>query len=112
MAAIDTCQSLTSMRNVTVLLEERDLQRQAEKEKQMAEKKQKEEAKSREIITKYGEFYGKMILQNKLVTGMTKAMVNEVWPKEFFNHGKTIYRDLCKTSFDFRSDRNQAKEEP
>lgn len=37
------------------------------------------------IIRKYGDYYGNLINQNQLATGMTTEMVNEIYPKELFN---------------------------
>lgn len=45
----------------------------------------KQQAYKKILIAKYGNYYGNEISQRHLIIGMTKAMVNEVWKKEYFN---------------------------
>ena len=47
------------------------------------EKEQNDLEHKKNIIRKYGDYYGKLILQNKIKIGMTKEMVLESWGKPY-----------------------------
>ena len=59
-------------------------QRQQEMEKRMANEKQQRRA---DLIANYGEEFGNMIADNKIVLGMTKDMCYEAWgnPQDKYN---------------------------
>lgn len=41
--------------------------------------------RKKELIKKYGEYYGNKIIEGELALGMSQEMVNEYYPKEHFN---------------------------
>jgi len=45
----------------------------------------KKQVRERELVKKYGNYYGKKIIEQELVQGMSQDMVNEYWPKKYFN---------------------------
>ncbi len=86
----DSCNGLTEIRDMAIQLE---LKKQQEKiaeqrAEQRAEqlRRRKEEEQRRNIVSKYGEHYGALIIKKKLVPGMSQAMVNEIWSKDFFDY--------------------------
>lgn len=62
------------------LIEEKAAKEQAEKEKL-----QQQQLWRSKLIEKYGEYYGNKISDGQLSIGMSQEMVNELWPKIFFN---------------------------
>ncbi len=88
--------SPTEMRNMAKrIIEEKEKKLH---EKELAEKKaeqarlQKQKVREKKLVVKYGEYYGNKILKGDLVPGMSQAMVNEIWNKNFFRIS-TIVRD-------------------
>lgn len=67
----------------------------------------KQQAHRKNLIAKYGEYYGDQISQRNLVIGMTKAMVNEVWKKEFFNISTSLRNDKIIEIWEFNKEKMQ-----
>lgn len=63
--------------------------REAELRKKQEEKKLKI-ARQKALIARYGKYYGELLAQGKLELGMTTAMVNEIWKKDFFDCSESI----------------------
>lgn len=82
----DSCNSLTEIRDMATQLELKKQQEKIAEERAEQLKRSKEEEQRRNIISKYGEYYGALIVKKKLVPGMSQAMVNEVWSKDFFDY--------------------------
>lgn len=61
------------------IMEEKIARLQSEEKKRVADQKRKQE-----YILKYGEYYGTLVSQGELRAGMSTAMVNAVFPKDFF----------------------------
>ena len=103
------CKSLTEIRDMSAQLEERKRQKeererqeriaeQREKKRRELLKRLKEEARRRNILSKYGAHYGNLILERELELGMTQAMVNEIWKKDWFDHSiSTSFRKRIDT---------------
>jgi len=45
----------------------------------------KKQIRKKELVEKYGYYYANKILEGKLTLGMSQEMVNEYWPKKYFN---------------------------
>jgi len=45
----------------------------------------KKQVRKKELVEKYGYYYANKILEGKLTLGMSQEMVNEYWPKKYFN---------------------------
>jgi len=45
----------------------------------------KKQARKKELIKKYGQYYGSKIANGELVLGMSQEIVNEYYPKKYFN---------------------------
>lgn len=81
----DSCNGLTEIRDMAAQLELKKQQEKIAEQRAEQLKRRKEEEQRRNIISKYGEYYGALIIKKKLVPGMSQAMVNEVWSKDFFD---------------------------
>lgn len=81
----DSCNGLTEIRDMAAQLELKKQQEKIAEQRAEQLKRRKEEEQRRNIISKYGEHYGALIIKKKLVPGMSQAMVNEVWSKDFFD---------------------------
>lgn len=81
--------SPTEMRDLYVsIIEEKERKLQEKKvarEKVEKEKFLKKLIHQKKLIEKYGEHYGNLLTQGKLLPGMSEDMVKEVWEKEWFN---------------------------
>ncbi|RUT73307.1 hypothetical protein [Ancylomarina longa] len=81
--------SPTEMKNMAKsIIEEKEKKLQEEKAAQEQEERQKlqqQELRRRQLIEKYGEYYGNKICAGELALGMSQEMVNEYWPKKYFN---------------------------
>ena len=76
---------MTEIRDMAAQLELKKQQEKIAEQRAEQLKRRKEEEQRRNIISKYGEYYGALIIKKKLVPGMSQAMVNEVWSKDFFD---------------------------
>ena len=81
----DSCNGLTEIRDMATQLELKKQQEKIAEQRAEQLKRREEEGQRRNIISKYGEHYGALIIKKKLVPGMSQAMVNEVWSKDFFD---------------------------
>lgn len=81
----DSCNGLTEIRDMAAQLELKKQQEKIAEQRAEQLKRRKEEEQRRNIISKYGEHYGALIIKKKLIPGMSQAMVNEVWSKDFFD---------------------------
>ncbi len=61
----------------------------------------------KELIHKYGEYYGNKILEGKLVSGMSQAMVNEVWDKNFFRISTVVRNNKTIEIWEFDKEKMQ-----
>jgi hypothetical protein len=52
-------------------------------------------------ISKYGEYYGSLISEAKVDVGMSRAMVNEIWNKSFFNISISVHNGLSIEMWEF-----------
>ncbi len=107
----DNSKSLTEIRDNAIrvndekqikLREEKIAQERAEQEKRI-----KEQQRKQEYISKYGEYFGMLISKGELDTGMSQAMVNEVWNKDFFVISKSIRSGKTVEIWEFSKDKMQ-----
>lgn len=68
---------------ITAIRDKENKKKQAEFEKAELEKQQLLETQ-RKYISKYGEKYGKLVAEKKVAQGMTKQMVKEFLPQEWY----------------------------
>jgi len=110
-----SCKSLTEMRNEAVRLfeekqrklqEEKIAKERTEQEKHLKEQQQKEQQKQ-EYISKYGAYYGTLISRRELDTGMSKEMVSEIWPPDFFMISKAVYFGQTIDTWEFSKEKMQ-----
>lgn len=82
------CKSLTELRDKSKILYDKKNKKiedkKKEKEREKIEKLQKELKRKKELTSKYGEHFGNLLSQGKLLPGMSEDMVKEVWSKEWF----------------------------
>lgn len=82
-----------------------------QKDSKIATNQQKKEnlliqqARRKNLISKYGEYYGNQISQGHLVIGMTKAMVNEIWKKEYFNISSALRNNQIIEVWEFNKEK-------
>lgn len=90
----ENCNTLTEIRDMAIQLNEEKQQKlQAEKiaKEQVKQERQKtEKERKQKYISKYGEYYGSLISNGELASGMSQAMVNEVYNKTFFNRRTAV----------------------
>ncbi len=67
----------------------------------------KQQARKKNLIVKYGDYYGNQISLGHLVIGMTKAIVNEVWKKEYFNISTAIRNNQIIEVWEFNKEKMQ-----
>lgn len=87
--------SLTEIRNKAIN-KKRILDYEKRLKEQKKEQKRKEEERRRQIreqylILKYGKRYGLQLSQNKIELGMTLEMINEVYPKDWFDCDESVF---------------------
>jgi len=103
---LQECKSLTELRDKAKIIYDKKKKKteeeEKEKEKARLEKLQNQLKRQKELVTKYGEYYGNKIIEGKLVLGMSQEMVNEFWPKELFNISiiKRNYNKIIIWEFD------------
>ncbi|WP_417200556.1 hypothetical protein [Bizionia sp.] len=90
------CKSLTELKDKGKALYNNTIKKEEDKknkkEEDELEKLQKQLKRQKELTSKYGKQFGEHLSRGELLSGMNKAMVNEVWKKEFFNIS-SIVRD-------------------
>ena len=105
--------SLTEMRNMAISIKEvEDIKRQKSETATNQAKKEnllKQQTRRKNLVAKYGEYNGNLISQGHLVIGMTKAMVNEVWKKEYFNISTVLRNNQMIEVWEFNKEKMQVE---
>lgn len=109
--ALSSAKTMTDKHNLAIQLYEEQQQKLKAEEiaKQEAKEKKKiaEQERKQAYIDKYGEYYGTLIGKGQLDVGMTQAMVNEVWKKDFFIVSKSIRNGKTIEIWEYSKDKMQ-----
>lgn len=89
------------------LHEETNLQAEKVAKEQVKLKAEKE--RKQKYISKYGTYYGNLIYKGELAPGMSQAMVNEIWNKDFFNRSTVIRNNKTIEIWEFDKEKMQMK---
>jgi len=103
--------SPTEMRNMAISIKEVEDIKRNKSETALNQVKNdnllKQQTRRKNLIAKYGESYGNLISQGHLEIGMSKAMVNEVWKKEYFNISTALRNNQIIEIWEFDKDKMQ-----
>lgn len=103
--------SLTEMRNlaksIKVAKDKKRQKSQVESNLASKEKLLKQQTRKKNLIAKYGDYYGNEISRRHLIIGMTKNMVNEVWKKEYFNISTVLRNNQMIEIWEFNKEKMQ-----
>jgi len=103
--------SLTEMRNMAKSInEDKDKKRQKSKvvsNLATKEKLLKQQTRKKNLIAKYGDYYGNEINRGHLIIGMTKNMINEVWKKEYFDISTVLRNNQIIEIWEFNKEKMQ-----
>ncbi len=103
--------SPTEMRNMAKkIIEEKErklLEKELAEKKAEQERLQKQIVRRKKLISKYGEYYGKLISEGKIVDGMSQEMVNEMFKKEYFDISTIVRNNQMTKIWRFSKEKMQ-----
>lgn len=87
--------SLTDIRNKAInkkrILDYEKRLKEQKEEQNKKEEERKKQIREQYLVSKYGKRYGKQLAQSKIELGMTLEMVNEVYPKDWFDCDESAF---------------------
>lgn len=101
----DESKGPTDIRNKAIALKQQKDEEAAKEQAAKEESKRQKEARRQYLISKYGNTYGEMLANSKVCIGMTKEMVNEVWPQGYFVVSQVVFSGKKAEQWVFSEDK-------
>lgn len=95
----------TDIRNKAIALKQQKDEEEAKEQAAKEENERQKEARRQYLISKYGNTYGEMLANSKVCIGMTKEMVNEVWPQGCFVVSQVVFSGKKAEQWVFSEDK-------
>ena len=101
----DESKGPTDIRNKAIALKQQKDEEAAKEQAAKEESERQKEARRQYLISKYGNTYGEMLANSKVCIGMTKEMVNEVWPQGYFVVSQVVFSGKKAEQWVFSEDK-------